>query len=46
VLGSFLAIVAGSHASGLAAGVWVLFAFVIAEVVNYTARIIFYRRGV
>jgi hypothetical protein len=46
VLGSFLAIIAGSHASGLATGVWVLFAFVIAEVVNYTARIIYYRRGV
>ena len=46
VLGSFAAIVAGSHASGLATGVWVLFAFVIAEIVNYAARIIYYRRGV
>jgi hypothetical protein len=46
VLGSFVAIVAGSHASGLATGVWVLFAFVIAEIVNYAARIIYYRRGV
>ena len=45
VIGTFVAILAGSHASGLATGVWVLFAFVIAEVVNYTARIVYYRRG-
>jgi uncharacterized membrane protein len=46
VLGSFLAIIASVHApSGAVVGFLVLAAFVIAEVVNYSARIIYYRRG-
>jgi hypothetical protein len=45
VIGTFIAILAGTHATGLATGVWVLFAFVIAEVVNYSMRIFLYRRG-
>ena len=32
-------------ASGFAVGVFVLLAFVIAEIVNYAASIIYYRRG-
>jgi hypothetical protein len=46
VLGSFLAIIASVHApSGAVVGFLVLAAFVIAEIVNYAARIIYYRRG-
>jgi hypothetical protein len=32
--------------SGFAVTLYVILAFVVAEVVNYTARIIYYRRGV
>jgi hypothetical protein len=47
VVGSFLALLTPHHgADGFAVGVFVLMAFVIAEVVNYTARIVYYRRGV
>jgi len=46
VAGTFLAILTPHHgASGFAVGVFVLLAFVVAEVVNYGARIIYYRRG-
>ena len=46
VLGSFLAIIASVHApSGATVGFLVLGAFVVAEIVNYSARIIYYRRG-
>jgi Ca2+/Na+ antiporter len=46
VLGSFLAIIASIHApSGGIVGFFVLAAFVVAEIVNYAARIIYYRRG-
>jgi hypothetical protein len=46
VVGSFVAILGPIHgATGFAVTVFVLLAFVIAEIVNYTARIIFYRRG-
>lgn len=46
VLGSFLAILSSVHApSGPLVGFLVLAAFVIAEIVNYAARIIYYRRG-
>lgn len=46
VLGSFVAILASVHAPNAAiVGFVVLAAFVIAEVVNYAARIIYYRRG-
>ena len=47
VLGSFIAILTPHYgATGFAVTLFVLFAFVIAEIVNYTARIIYYRRGV
>ena len=47
VVGTFLAI-SSIHigANKGAIGYGVLLAFVVAEVVNYTARIVFYRRGV
>ena len=46
VIGTFLAILTPHHgASGFAVGVFVLFAFVIAEIVNYATRIVLYRRG-
>jgi hypothetical protein len=46
VAGTFLAILTPHHgASGFAVGVFVLLSFVIAEFVNYSARIILYRRG-
>ncbi len=47
VAGSFFVIVAAPlhGATGAAVGFFVLLAFVIAEIVNYTARIIYYRRG-
>jgi hypothetical protein len=46
VAGTFLAILTPHHgASGFAVGVFVLLAFVVAEFVNYAARIVFYRRG-
>ncbi len=46
VIGSFLA-VSTLHlgANGIAIGNLVLLAFVLAEVVNYSARIVFHRRG-
>jgi hypothetical protein len=44
---TFIAILTPHHgASGFAVTLFVLFAFVIAEIVNYAARIIYYRRGV
>jgi hypothetical protein len=47
VLGTFIAIMTPHlGVSGFAVTLYVILAFVIAEVVNYTARIIFYRRGV
>lgn len=48
VVGTLLAIVTTPHhgASGFGVMIFVLFAFALAEIVNYTARIIFYRRGV
>jgi len=48
VLLSFLVIVAGPHhgMNGWGVALFVLLAFVIAEIVNYTARIVYYRRGV
>jgi hypothetical protein len=47
VIGSFLAILSAHHgANGFGVGFFVILAFVIAEIVNYTARIVFYRRGV
>jgi Ca2+/Na+ antiporter len=46
VAGSFLVILASIHVgSGPTVGYFVLMAFVIAEIVNYAARIIYYRRG-
>jgi len=47
VIGSFIALAAlPIHgASGFAVGFGVLMAFVIAELVNYSARILYYRRG-
>jgi len=46
VVGTFLAILTPHHgASGFAVGVFVLISFMIAEIVNYAARIIYYRRG-
>ena len=46
VLGTFLAILTPHHgASGFGVGLFVLIAFVIAEIVNYTMRIVLYRRG-
>jgi Ca2+/Na+ antiporter len=46
VAGTFLAILTPHHgASGFAVGVFVLFAFAVAEFVKYAARIIYYRRG-
>jgi hypothetical protein len=47
VIGSFLAVFFGLHLAhdGRAIGSLVLLAFVIAEVVNYGARIYYYRRG-
>jgi hypothetical protein len=47
VLGTFLSILTPYHgANGFAVGMYVVFAFAIAEIVNYAARIIYYRRGV
>jgi predicted ferric reductase len=47
VAGTFLAILTPHHgANGFAVGIFVLFAFGLAEIVNYTARIVYYRRGV
>ena len=47
VAGTFLAILTPHHgATGFAVGIFVLFAFGLAEIVNYTARIVYYRRGV
>ena len=45
---SFLAIVFAIHLTNnnVAVGYYVVLAFVIAEIVNYGARIIYYRRGV
>ena len=47
VIGSFLAVLTGLHLmhDGRAVGSLILIAFVIAEVVNYGARIFYYRRG-
>jgi hypothetical protein len=46
VAGSFLVILASIHIGGGATvGYFVLMAFVIAEIVNYAARIVYYRRG-
>lgn len=47
VIGSFLAVFFGLHLShdARAVGSLILVAFVIAEVVNYGARIYYYRRG-
>lgn len=46
VLGSFVAILTSVHAPNAAiVGFVVLAAFVLAEIVNYAARIIYYRRG-
>ncbi len=47
VVGSFAAVFTLHHgANGLAIGNLVLLAFVVAQVVNYTARIVYHRRGV
>jgi uncharacterized membrane protein len=48
VVGTLIAIVTTPHhgASGFGVMIFVLFAFAIAEVVNYAARIVYYRRGV
>ena len=47
VIGSFLAVLTIHHgASGPMVGYFIVLAFVIAEIVKYTARIIYYRRGV
>jgi len=45
---SFLAIVIAIHLTNdnIAVGYYIVLAFVIAEIVNYGARIIYYRRGV
>jgi hypothetical protein len=46
VVGSFLAIMTTHHgATGPGVAYFVLMAFAIAEIVNYAARIIYYRRG-
>jgi hypothetical protein len=46
VIGSFLVMTTVPHgASGAAVAFGVLLAFVIAEIVNYAARIVFFRRG-
>jgi len=46
VVGSFLAVLTVHHgASAGTVGYLVLVAFVVAEIVNYTARIIYFRRG-
>lgn len=46
VAGTFLAVLTPHHgANGFAVAVFVLMAFVIAEIVNYVARIVYYRRG-
>lgn len=46
VLGTFLAVFTLHHgASGSAIGYFIMLAFVVAEVVNQTARIVYYRRG-
>ena len=46
VLGTFVAIMMPHWgATGFAVTLYVVLAFVVAEVVNYTARIIYYRRG-
>jgi len=46
VLGTFLAVLTLHHgASGRAVGYFVMLAFVVAEVVNHAARIVYYRRG-
>jgi hypothetical protein len=48
VVGTLITIIATPHhgASGFGVMIFVLFAFAIAEIVNYAARIIYYRRGV
>jgi hypothetical protein len=47
VLGTFVAIMTPHFGvTGFAVTLYVIFAFVIAEIVNYSARIIYYRRGV
>ena len=47
VVASFLAILTPHHgANGFAVGIFIIMAFVIAQIVNYTARIVYYRRGV
>jgi hypothetical protein len=46
VVGSFLAVLTTHHgATGRAVGFFMLLAFVVAEIVNYTARIFYFRRG-
>lgn len=46
VAGTFLAMLTPHHgANGLAVALFVFMAFVIAEIVNYVARIVYYRRG-
>ena len=47
VAGTFLAILTPHHgATGFGVAVFVLIAFVVAEIVNYSARILYYRRGI
>jgi Ca2+/Na+ antiporter len=47
VAGSFLAVLTLHHgATAIMIGYFVLLAFVIAEIVKYSARILYYRRGV
>lgn len=47
VIGSFLAVLTLHHgASAVMIGYFVVLAFVIAEIVKFSARIIYYRRGV
>lgn len=46
VLGTFLAVLTLHHgASGRAVGYFVLLSFVVAEICNQTARIVYHRRG-
>jgi hypothetical protein len=46
VVGSFLAVLTLHHgASAVMIGYFIVLAFVIAEIVKYSARIVFYRRG-
>lgn len=46
VAGTFLAMLTPHHgANGLAVALFVFMAFVVAEIVNYVARIVYYRRG-